>query len=966
MLTPFPSFCPCAKLFFIFSPCSASSADQVVVSHPDAQPLFTFLYGIFPCNTVRFFREPIAYLQTSGYVPPFQGGWEDVIDQRKLQARVRPLLKRHLLHPSIITLDAQQEIMDTARWSGYDANIVATKSLRLYLGGPWWRGAGKQFTSLPDSKSGVDLTHTQDRDTDESLSRGFATSTGELQEHGSGPTALNDLDETATRSVRTIASPESTAAASTRELCRPQRRDANQILSQFTELKRSDPAFVPSAASRTVARTELSPTGSVGKSTAKSAPTTPAAATLAAVAAASGGRRTSSGPTGPKPRNSGSSGASVSSGTREISRDTSGSMSRASVAPAAVAASGAISQASSVEGASTFSTGEGKLPSSPHRPSASSVSAEQSSSGIARSLNKKEDVASGSTVSGKTSQIGAATAFPVVASTLASGLFAGSPSSSRSPSLTRPASGGAGKPGRGRSFLRDSLGSSLEGVHIHPLSQAVSRSDERQERSLSRSKDGSRSASSDDPKVAPSESLPTRTSTTASAATAVHPSSRTAELPLISTTLRGSQSHGGPAVDSVSASTCNTNQHELERKILLLRNELDYEMYLQEQHLTHMGHVHAKRIQHTATEVEHFNLESRVRQLTLQLSQLEQDAAEERERVAQMVREYKHWKSTQHQRQASHSQSERLWKREKAHLTTELHALRAETQRIARQLQQEEADKEQLRGDYELAKPKLDLVEKYADRVRQLTAALAHWDGDLARYDLQREEMRTLLSNWSTLARQLSTSQHALLNAQARQVQAEDRAQLLEAKTRQLEREVEAQRATRRELLGLSRQSDEYESQPQVQGIENFSKDKGRDVKDCAVIGREVIDQGVETQEISARSDSGDLPDTACNIVPNWSAFSPSGLASSKFVPPLATSHMSRFGEASGLGPGSHAPSLALYTESMAQMQSQAQAEREQLMRQMQDLTCELDEMRGYKHLVQVYQQQLAQPPADP
>lgn len=43
-----------------------SSADMVDLPPPDPQPLFTFLYGIFPCNTVRFFRDPLAYMSSSG------------------------------------------------------------------------------------------------------------------------------------------------------------------------------------------------------------------------------------------------------------------------------------------------------------------------------------------------------------------------------------------------------------------------------------------------------------------------------------------------------------------------------------------------------------------------------------------------------------------------------------------------------------------------------------------------------------------------------------------------------------------------------------------------------------------------------------------------------------------------------------------------------------------------------------
>lgn len=726
---------------------SASKADKVDLAVPNAQPLFTFLYGIFPCNTVRFFREPIAYMEKSGYETVFKATWADVMDQRQLQARIRPILKRHALHPSLITLDAQQEISDTARWSGYDANIVAAKSLRLHLGNTQNVVATAPYTTLFNlpGPSGRDVLEDEASDTllPPPPLPPYALSAP------STPTSLpDDSCSVAAPSDAGPSVPARKSSVSGMNSLGVIHRDAHSILTQHARLKRSDTSVSESFAPPPVQRSlSVGGGGPAGLGA--------AAASLAAAAAAE---------TAPSMHETGCIGP--------------------------------------VQGA-------------PLKPA---MNADLESYGSPDSPG----------LEGSTSLPGTR-ASPVVASTMALGMFShgSTPSVSRSGSLSRRSAGGNA---RGRRSLGDSLGSSERGLSgdrgVHPLARSVMPST-----SLSPSRD--RAASS----------------LRAGAGTVANESA---------------------GVSQISAEGLPVSR--LEKENSLLRNELAYELYLQEQHLTHLGHIHAKRIKHTASEAEQQNLELRVRQLTWQVSALEKDAQRERERIAQVVRDYKLWNLTQTQRQASHSHSERVWKREKAHLTTEVNALRAETARISRRLQQEEADKEQLKGDYELDKPKIDLCDKYAERIRQLTAALAHWDGDVEKYDRQRSEMVGLLSNWSTLARQLATAQHSLAQVQTQRASAEDRAQYFEARAHQLADQVVREQRARHELL----------APPPLTSVAS--------------------DEPVEGTP----------------------------------------------------------PSLSWYTASVEQIRATAQAEQERLAQQVYDLTCELDAMRGYEQLVQVYQAQLA------
>ncbi|CAG8665650.1 9630_t:CDS:10 [Funneliformis caledonium] len=99
-----------------------SSFDNVSSSPPNCMHLFTFLYGMFPCNTVKFLRNPTAWFKEMEQVTTV----DDEIDDEIIRARSLPLLRRHKLHPSLITSDAEKELSDTSRWMKLEpADIVA-------------------------------------------------------------------------------------------------------------------------------------------------------------------------------------------------------------------------------------------------------------------------------------------------------------------------------------------------------------------------------------------------------------------------------------------------------------------------------------------------------------------------------------------------------------------------------------------------------------------------------------------------------------------------------------------------------------------------------------------------------------------------------------------------------------------------------------------------------------------------
>lgn len=112
-----------------------TDSDNIAPGAPDAEKLFTFLYGIFPCNVIRFLRAPVDYLRKAEYESPFQADWDDIIDEIAVQNSSAPILRRHVLHPSLVDMDAESEITDKQRWREHDAADITAECVCLYIGG---------------------------------------------------------------------------------------------------------------------------------------------------------------------------------------------------------------------------------------------------------------------------------------------------------------------------------------------------------------------------------------------------------------------------------------------------------------------------------------------------------------------------------------------------------------------------------------------------------------------------------------------------------------------------------------------------------------------------------------------------------------------------------------------------------------------------------------------------------------
>ncbi|KAN0064568.1 hypothetical protein ACQY0O_002196 [Thecaphora frezii] len=535
--------------------------DPAESTPPNAEQLFTYLYGLFPCNVIRFLRAPIHYLRETLFESPFEGPWEDMIDEMAIQQRSHAILRRHTLHPALISLDAERELTDKQRWMKHDSADINAECMGLFLGR--WHDINSDHIHQAERER-QDFLETEGHD-DESLSVPSERKPGRSE---------------ATRrrsSVQHPGSPLSEMARNFRSL--PNAVSPDGILLTYASLRSGAPLTSnPFTATEDPTHRETrrpSASGS-GLRTVSTASTTAATST----ATASGAIPLSL-PASP-----------ATHATRARARTRSGSMS------------------------SVISL----LPPAP-----------------------------------------------------------GSPTSRQ-----------------------------------HPLSTSFSPVDH--------------NAPDPVPAARPSQS------------------SFFSELAFV------------------------------HRENLLLRNELNFELYLKEQHLRHIGKLHRDRVTDTALEAERQNLYHTVRSLRGQLVSMNTILDRQRNEAATTKSRHVHWEAELNNKLKAYREERKAWTTEARQLKAQAEESAATIAALSRQLEESGSELFELKTRLQSVEPKVARIEQYEAKLAQLTTCLTYWDNDVLKYQEQRKEMELLLSRWEEMVSVLQSTESALQEAEvsSRELEAEN------------------------------------------------------------------------------------------------------------------------------------------------------------------------------------------------
>ncbi|RGB30405.1 hypothetical protein C1646_627953 [Rhizophagus diaphanus] len=211
-------------------------------------------------------------------------------------------------------------------------------------------------------------------------------------------------------------------------------------------------------------------------------------------------------------------------------------------------------------------------------------------------------------------------------------------------------------------------------------------------------------------------------------------------------------------------STTNTQASVayLQREIMLLRNELNFELYLKQQHLQHIGRLHRDHILDSTVEAERQNLYNTCKILKSQLSQTQ--AAFDRQKTETTNTKKKHvqWENELNNKLKQYKNEKKEWKSILDKLEQELSESRLVIDAQNKQIEVFSAKCFSLENQIKLHEPQLQKLTEYEHTIDQLTKQLMLWEADTIKFQEQKRLMETLVGNWHKMEMMLKSGEYEI------------------------------------------------------------------------------------------------------------------------------------------------------------------------------------------------------------
>ncbi|ORY98594.1 hypothetical protein BCR43DRAFT_437222 [Syncephalastrum racemosum] len=222
-----------------------------------------------------------------------------------------------------------------------------------------------------------------------------------------------------------------------------------------------------------------------------------------------------------------------------------------------------------------------------------------------------------------------------------------------------------------------------------------------------------------------------------------------------------------PASGSMSSNETKLLIAALKREVLLLRNELNFELFVKQQHLQHMGRLHREHVSDSSVEAERQRTYNATRILKAQLAQATDALTKLKSESAKTKQKHVKWEDEQSSKLRNYRER---WKAWQAEMEAARQQLADYEKRFADQnaqlveVQQRAFD---LENELKTREPQLKKAEELEIRVNQLTQQMLLWDKDLVQLDEQKRCIKVLLSEWQNkeeLIRSLENTNKRLIS----------------------------------------------------------------------------------------------------------------------------------------------------------------------------------------------------------
>lgn len=205
----------------------------------------------------------------------------------------------------------------------------------------------------------------------------------------------------------------------------------------------------------------------------------------------------------------------------------------------------------------------------------------------------------------------------------------------------------------------------------------------------------------------------------------------------------------------------------LHREIQLLRNDLNFERYLKQQHLSHIGQVRRKQIREARVEAETQNLINSNRGLKSKLEEAKKSILQMKREGEKSKSHSRKWEENLSAKVRSLREEQKTWNKEKEELNRELAKLRDDAAKLLGLVVASEARELQTTQKMQSTESNLDELERLRSEVEKLTLSLRTYEAQELEAEQAKESKEAAWNEVEVLKMQLRARDEEVFKARS-------------------------------------------------------------------------------------------------------------------------------------------------------------------------------------------------------
>lgn len=216
-----------------------------------------------------------------------------------------------------------------------------------------------------------------------------------------------------------------------------------------------------------------------------------------------------------------------------------------------------------------------------------------------------------------------------------------------------------------------------------------------------------------------------------------------------------------PAIKAINANDQRPVSY-LQRELMLVQNDLNFERYLKQQHLAHIGHLQRKHIKESTAEAETQNLINTNKTLKVKLEDAKKALATARQENLKRQNQSKKWEAELSAKIRTLREEQKAWRQDEEATKQALQTAHEEADHLRKLLSESEAGGLQSRQKLQSVAAETEEVDKMRSIVDHLSMKLTEFESRSDEFELQRHNEQTAISQVERMKIRLQSREQEL------------------------------------------------------------------------------------------------------------------------------------------------------------------------------------------------------------